>query len=269
MKQLTLHTASTQWPLSPHTKWTSNYNPFCAKNQPEPQTMQSWPLLLRLQGPAGKNPVDPPTSPHWFQFFCTSKNTVRRFPKHCTSRMQVKGGRATTFFIKCDTSIQKRQNKGSVDEAHCCDTSQSLPILIGKQHLVNKGANPHLWSNSCIDQTINIYNLTELASLGCTLWYWRDAYWVLNTHTWENWMCLAVYDAHWRKGRETRHRITTADLSASRLGVHAQGRGPSQQDNDNNDDGHFAFSRASFGSKLMGLRHFQTNTRACRKYTLV
>ncbi len=57
MKQLTLHTASTQWPLSPHTKWTSNYNPFCAKNQPEPPIMQSWPLLSQLQGtrPCGQS----------------------------------------------------------------------------------------------------------------------------------------------------------------------------------------------------------------------
>ncbi len=40
-----------------------------------------------------------------------------------------------------------------VDEAHCCDTSQSLPILIGWHSKVtsSKGASPHLWSNSCTD----------------------------------------------------------------------------------------------------------------------
>ncbi len=92
-----------------------------------------------------------------------------------------------------------------VDEAHCCDTSRSLRILIGRHSQVtssNKGANPHLWM-TLVQIRLSIQIPTELASLSCTLQYsLADAYWVLNTHTWENWICVAVYDAHRRKGRE-------------------------------------------------------------------
>ncbi len=50
----------------------------------------------------------------------------------------------------------KKKNGGDVDEAHCCDTSRSLRILIGwhsKATSSKQGCkNLHLWSNSCTDQ---------------------------------------------------------------------------------------------------------------------
>ena len=76
MKQPTLHTASTQWPLSPHQKWMSNCNPFYAKNQPEPPTMQSWLLLSGLQGPAGNDSTHSRTPEY-------PKTTTPKYRWHC------------------------------------------------------------------------------------------------------------------------------------------------------------------------------------------
>ncbi len=71
-----------------------------------------------------------------------------------------------------------------------------------KRHLTNKGANPHLWSDSCMDQMCQYTFRLNLLLLLVPCHAHGDAYWVRNTHTWENRICVAVYDAHWRKGRE-------------------------------------------------------------------
>ena len=98
---------------------------------------------------------------------------------------------------------------GFVDEAHCCDTSRSLRVLIGRHSKVtsrNKGENPHLWSNS-YRSDVSIQIPAELASLACTLWYSQYAYWVRNTHSHK--MRIAWQSTIHSEGR-TRHRFATA-----------------------------------------------------------
>ena len=67
----------------------------------------------------------------------------------------------------------------SVDEAHCCDTSRSLQLMIG-QH--SKGTSSEQGYNSALVKQllyrsdVSIQHLTELASLACTLQYLQNAY---------------------------------------------------------------------------------------------
>ena len=74
----------------------------------------------------------------------------------------------------------------AVDEAHCCDTSRSLPLLI-RQHSKGtsreQGYNPALVKQLLYRSDMLIQHPTELASLACTLWYLQNAYWVPNTHS--------------------------------------------------------------------------------------
>ena len=73
-----------------------------------------------------------------------------------------------------------------VDEAHCCDTSRSLPLMIG-QH--SKATSSKQECNSALVKWLlyrldmSIQHPTELASLTCTLWYLQNVYWVLNTYS--------------------------------------------------------------------------------------
>ncbi len=67
----------------------------------------------------------------------------------------------------------------SVDEAHCCDTSRSLRILIGwhsKATSNEQGCKPLLVKQLLYRLDISIQHPTELASLACTLRYSWDTY---------------------------------------------------------------------------------------------
>ena len=83
-----------------------------------------------------------------------------------------------------------------------------------KQHLANKGENPHLWSDSCTDQTCKyIYQLNLLLLLvPCNTRRTCRTHTEYRILTLEgtNRICVAV--AHKKEGRETRHRFTTSHL---------------------------------------------------------
>ncbi len=80
-----------------------------------------------------------------------------------------------------------------------------------KQHLgtrVQTRTCEGLLYRSCIDQICEYsYQLNLLLLLVPCYTRRMDAYWVPNTHTQENWICVA--DVHRKEGRETRHRFTT------------------------------------------------------------
>ena len=101
----------------------------------------------------------------------------------------------------------------SVDEAHCCDTSWSLWVMIGWHSKVTsseQGCKPALVKWLLYRSDMLIQYPTELASLACTLWYSWDVYWVPNTHSckmqiaWQSTMHTEVSN----KG-QTRHHFAT------------------------------------------------------------
>ncbi len=78
-----------------------------------------------------------------------------------------------------------------VDEAHCCDTSRSLRLMIGQHSKAissQQECNPALVKQLLYRSDVSIQHPTELASLACTLWYLRNTYWVLNTHSYKMWI---------------------------------------------------------------------------------
>ena len=82
--------------------------------------------------------------------------------------------------------ILKLDKGGSVDEAHCCDTSWSLWLMIGWHSKVTsseQGYNSILVKQLLYRSDVSIQHTTELASLACTLRYLRNTYWVPNTHS--------------------------------------------------------------------------------------
>ncbi len=98
-----------------------------------------------------------------------------------------------------------------VDEAHCCDTSRSLRLMIGRHSKVTsseQGCNPTLVKWLLYRSDVSIQHLTEIASLACTLRYLRNVYWVLNTHSckmriaWQSTMHTEVRE-------QTRHHFAT------------------------------------------------------------
>ncbi len=159
-----------------------------------------------------------------------------------TSASQDSGGQNRTAWDGWSTADPRTRSREKysakykcepgVDEANCCYTSRSLQILIGQHSKVTsseQGCKPVLVKWLLYKSDVSIHIPTELASLACTLQYLQDVYWVPNTHTWENQICVAVNDAHWRKERErdqtslyyTGHRMQKkAFTCTSKLNVH-------------------------------------------------
>ncbi len=100
-----------------------------------------------------------------------------------------------------------------VDEAHCCDTSWSLRVLIGWHSKVTsseQGWKPTLIKQLLYRSDVLIQHPTELVSLACTLPILEGWYSVPNTHSckmrivWQVNMHTEV-----RNKGQTRHRFTT------------------------------------------------------------
>ncbi len=104
-----------------------------------------------------------------------------------------------------------------VDEAHCCDTSWSWWILIGRH---NKATSSEQGCKlTLVKLTLDLYRSdvwiqlpTELASLACTLRYSWDCTEYQYSHSRER---ICVVDMHRKEGRETRHRFTTSPWSGA------------------------------------------------------
>ena len=138
-------------------------------------------------------------------------SSIHEFP--CLDQLEVRilHRRSTMLHVLSNTNPHPPL---TVDEAHCCDTSRSLQVLIGwhsKATSSSKGANPYLWSNSCTDQTCEYsYQLNLLLLLvPCDTRGMPTKYRIL---TLENRLCEA--DAYRKEGRETRHRFTTSPNSS-------------------------------------------------------
>ena len=105
---------------------------------------------------------------------------------------------------------------GRVDEAHCCDTSRSLWILIGQHSKATAscGCKPALVSKTLYRMDVIQFSYQNWKYVCLTHYFWdcrlRTEYWI---HTLEN---LKSYEWSWTatERTETRHRITTAAHTA-------------------------------------------------------